>query len=206
MNTRITTEARVKRLESIVKALALGWMFSAIAAGAYLLNPSVNAGSETLELRRLSIVDEKGVPRIVLGAPQPDPQINGKRYKRRSPSHGIQFNDQNGDENGGIGTLDDGSKTFCFDAKQGDLPHERICAFVFADGKTGFLVKDENGTGRASLGLSSAAGQTDLTLSDKDGKPRISLRVEPDGTPRFDMFDKDGKVLPFTSRSKPASR
>jgi hypothetical protein len=55
-----------------------------------------------LRLRSLTIVDEKGTPRIVLAAPLPDPKY-GKRPK---PAAGILIFDDSGSERGGYVTSD----------------------------------------------------------------------------------------------------
>jgi hypothetical protein len=55
-----------------------------------------------LRLRSLTIVDEKGTPRVVLAAPLPDPKY-GKRPK---PAAGILIFDDAGSERGGYVTSD----------------------------------------------------------------------------------------------------
>lgn len=57
---------------------------------------------QDLRLRSLTIVDEKGTPRLVLGAPLPDPKY-GKRPK---PAAGVLIFDQTGAERGGYVTSD----------------------------------------------------------------------------------------------------
>jgi len=189
------SENRIDKINSLVKVLAFGWAVTAVTAGVLFAGSNASAGSDSLELRRLSILDEKGVARIVIGAPKPDPQINGTRYKRRSPSNGIQFNDKNGDEIGGIGALSDGSKTFCFDGKAGTSVHERICMYVLTNGRTGFLVNDENGKERARMELTSSDGGSEFALSDGEGRARVKIGVGADGTPSIETYDKNGKIL-----------
>jgi hypothetical protein len=70
-----------------------------------------------------------------LGAPLPNPVVDGKTKVRRSPATGIIFNDSAGNERGGIGMLDDGSMNLCFD----DAKTERNCLF--------FMPKFGNGIG-----------------------------------------------------------
>ena len=65
--------------------------------------------SDVLKVRKLIIEDEESVERIVIAAPVPDPLVQGKRIPRRSAANGIQINDSNGNERGGIVMLDDGS-------------------------------------------------------------------------------------------------
>ena len=56
--------------------------------------------AQDLRLRSLTIVDEKGTPRLVLGAPLPEPKY-GKRPK---PAAGVLIFDETGAERGGYVT------------------------------------------------------------------------------------------------------
>jgi len=47
---------------------------------------------------------------------------------------------------------------------------------------------------RVVLGRSSA-GASVLRLKDAEGRDRIVMRVAPDGTPKLQLLDADGKVL-----------
>lgn len=60
------------------------------------------AQSQILKVRGLTIVDEKGTPRAVLGAPLPDP----KQGKRPKPVSGLLIYDAAGNERGGYVTSD----------------------------------------------------------------------------------------------------
>ncbi|GAC1703117.1 MAG: hypothetical protein NVS9B4_10240 [Candidatus Acidiferrum sp.] len=66
---------------------------------------SVQAPQENIKTHALSIVDSSGVVRLTLGAPVPNPVVEGKTKERRSPATGIIFNDAAGNERGGIGIL-----------------------------------------------------------------------------------------------------
>jgi len=66
------------------------------------------AQPESLTVKRLAVVDEKGKERVVISAPLPDPMINGKREKRDSPVSGILIYDPKGNERGGYVTSDGG--------------------------------------------------------------------------------------------------
>ncbi|MGD0015300.1 MAG: hypothetical protein ABSD56_12905 [Bryobacteraceae bacterium] len=57
---------------------------------------------------------------------------------------------------------------------------------------TQFVLEDENGNHRASLGL--AAGGSRLNLSDENGTVRAMLHVFKNG-PVLSLFDEKGKTL-----------
>ncbi|HKW17562.1 MAG TPA: hypothetical protein VJO35_08655 [Terriglobales bacterium] len=57
-------------------------------------------------MRRLAVVDDKGVERVVISAPVPEPIINGVHGKRDTPMSGILIYDPKGNERGGYGTSD----------------------------------------------------------------------------------------------------
>lgn len=100
---------RVSRLNKYVLALALLW---AGTVGVWLMKTlprtAQAAQPERLTLKRLAVVDEKGVERVVISAPLPEPIINGKRGKRDSPVSGVMIYDPKGNERGGYVTSDGG--------------------------------------------------------------------------------------------------
>lgn len=154
---------------------------------------------ETLRLRQLAIVDEKGTERVVLGSPVPDPMMGGVRQKRRSPATGMIINDATGDERGGFSVLDDGSLVSCFDTKGG----EGTCMFVLPSGARGFLVNGEKGTERTMLGLTSADGSpftaanspqhAGLVVRDSKGAVRFWMGIAPDDSAFFHGQDRSGQ-------------
>lgn len=50
------------------------------------------------------------------------------------------------------------------------------------------------GTERASLARG-PNGSVGLNLSDKDGRTRLRLTVDGNGTPSFDMLDAEGRII-----------
>jgi hypothetical protein len=66
------------------------------------------AKPKTLTLRRLDIVDDRGVARVILAAPAPDPMILGKQHHRDGPVSGLIIADTTGTERGGYVTSDGG--------------------------------------------------------------------------------------------------
>jgi hypothetical protein len=86
---------------------------------------STNAGStvqqdSVLRVRGLIIVDEKGRERVQIGAPLPDPLLQGKRYKRSGAVSGILLMDAEGNERSGYFTSDEpGTVALTLDTVQG---------------------------------------------------------------------------------------
>lgn len=61
---------------------------------------------ERLVVRRLDVVDENGVIRMVLAAPTPAPILDGIQYRRAFPISGLTIYDKSGSERGGLGVAD----------------------------------------------------------------------------------------------------
>jgi hypothetical protein len=130
----------------------------------------VQTPQENLKTHALSIVDSSGVVRVILGAPVPNPVVEGKTKDRRSPATGIIFNDAAGNERGGIGMLDDGSMNLCFD----DAKIERNCLFFMPNFGNGIALNDARGEGRAILYVDTN-GAPHLLLRDDQGHALVSL-------------------------------
>jgi len=137
----------------------------------------VQAPQENLKVRAVSIVDSSGVVRLTLGAPVPNPVVQGKTKERRVPATGIIFNDAAGNERGGIGILDDGSMNLCFD----DAKTERNCPFLMPKFGNGIAFNDANGESRAILYLDTN-GAPHLLLRDDQGHALVTLPEAPKGS------------------------
>ena len=131
-----------------------------------------------IKAQSVSIVDANGTVRLALGAPVPDPIIEGKQGKRRSPANGIIFSDAAGNEHGGMAMLDDGSMNLCFD----DAKTERNCLFLMPKMGNGVALMDSNGANRAMLYLDTT-GAPHLQIRDEKGKALVSLPEDPKPTP-----------------------
>jgi hypothetical protein len=68
-----------------------------------LVEKPVRAAAEArkLTVRRLAVIDDKGIERVVISAPAPDPIVRGKREKRSGAASGILIYDRDGNERGG---------------------------------------------------------------------------------------------------------
>ena len=96
--------------------------------------------SPVIKTRGLIIVDEQGRERVILGAPMPDPPVEGK--PRINPAHGMMILDPQGYERFGVGLLDNGQLSMGFDAPPGkgdDRNRERL-HFV-ADPEGGAMIR-----------------------------------------------------------------
>lgn len=129
----------------------------------------------TLRVHRLIVVDDNGVDRVLLGAPVPDPVINGKTHARRSPASGILLFDRDGQERGGFNTFEDGSVALAIDHQKGG--HEAAGMYVFPDGRSGLLIFDKEGRGRAQLSVSRDESSS-LALYDANKTLRIMLQTD----------------------------
>ena|SRR5438128_1438009 len=150
---------------------------------------SASEEEKTLRVRALEIVDRAGVARMRLGAPTPDPVMGGRSSPRRSPQNGIQINDSNGDEMGGLGMLDDGSLVFCFDSHKA----EAVCMYSMPSGERGFSVTDDGGKDRALMEIK-ADKSVEVTLKNGDERPLAVVRVL-DGKSEIVLTTADGKTV-----------
>jgi hypothetical protein len=158
-------EPRISMLERRLRFTIAAWVATMVAV---LLFGGWQSRDRhhVITAKRIIIEDEQGVQRLILGAPSPDPVMHGKVQKRRSPFSGLVINDAKGDERGGIGMMDDGTMSMCFDQNG----RERTCSYVLPNGRAGVLV------------------------SDPQGRDRISLTSEPDGTPTIQLFDEQQRL------------
>lgn len=174
---------RVTRLELVFFTVVL-------AAFAFLgFRRNVEADENNLRVRSLEIIDSKGVARLRIGAPVPDPSTDGKTSARRSPLNGIQINDAFGNELGGLGMMDDGSMMFCFDSKTS----EATCMFSMPSGERGFSVTDDKGKDRALMEISSDKSVS-LSIHDDNQKPRALVRFVA-GAAEIQIKTPDGRTL-----------
>lgn len=97
----------VTRLRTWVLLLTLGWVASLAGLLVFGAHWSIHRGQPMeLRVKRLAVVDEEGVERVVISAPLPEPIINGARGKRDTRMSGILIYDAKGNERGGYGTSD----------------------------------------------------------------------------------------------------
>jgi len=176
--SRLLIESLRDRLARLERRSSLVIMACLLGAGLIILTgwrlqPEI--AQENLHVRRLTVVDDKGIARMILGAPLPDPMMGGKTQKRRSPFTGLLLNDLDGNERGGLGTMDDGTMMLCFDSNG----RERVCVFTLPKGMTGLMVNDDQ------------------------GKTRSQVVVGPEGRPALEMYDEKGNLALQLPEQKP---
>ena len=196
-----------------IRAAALAFALLAAANAASAAEPAPAAGTpeavdhDRLAVHRIDIVDDKGVVRLSIGAPTPDPVIGGKAYPRAFPVSGIVLFDDKGNERGGLGVADvPGSAPVLA------LDHDNMDAIgwkVLPDGSVTFQmnqrppqVKDASGRVVAARDTAtpvqiavSAGGTPSITLTDKQNRPRLRLTVTDEGFGALEFLDAKGRVL-----------
>lgn len=102
-------EARLVQLEAQMARRSMRERGLAVALAvtvAALIGGAASAPDE-MTLKRLTLVDDTGTPRMIIGSHLPEPPILGRRARRGTDAHGILLIDRNGTERGSLVTLDD---------------------------------------------------------------------------------------------------
>jgi hypothetical protein len=102
---------RIKRLERRVSVLT-ACLAVMVAAFAIVGLRAQSAVTETLRVRKITVVDAKGTERLWIGAPVPNPIFQGKRVNRSGPVSGVVLLDADGNERGGYVTSDLSGEVF----------------------------------------------------------------------------------------------
>jgi hypothetical protein len=152
---------RERRLWAAVAGMAI--VFGALfVAEAHMIHKAANP--ESLTLRRLDIVDERGTPRVILAAPAPPPMRFGKVGRRDGSVSGVLIADATGTERGGYVTSDgnDGNALLTLDA-QGK---QTVLFLAEPDGPTLFRVWNQD-KGSLVMGVSGSAPFLNVRQGDK---------------------------------------
>ncbi len=162
-------ERRLRRTQAALACLAL----AGAAAIVFGMGAPEKAPDE-IRTRRLVVVDDQGVPRVIIGQ---DP-VN---TQRRSRSAGITIHDKLGDERGGMGTMDDGSVVIALDAPRGvgSPMRDRLGLIVYPNGSSHVMLLDNETRAVAKLESDGKGG----------GGPQVF---------RWDMEQKQVHVKTFT--------
>ncbi len=100
-------EQQVRGLRRRFTSLAFAFMLLlGYVAFSQVRGVQAQSAPKDLTLRRLAIVDENGIERVIIAAPAPDPIVRGKRVNRNGAVSGILINDKDGNERGGYLTAD----------------------------------------------------------------------------------------------------
>lgn len=112
------------------------------------------AHPETLTLRRLNIVDDHGISRVILAAPAPEPMVLGTQHHRDAPVSGLIIADASGTERGGYVTADGYANAMLTLDAQGK---QTILLLAEPSGNSLFRLWKRNGedvTGSLTMGIS----------------------------------------------------
>ncbi len=152
------------------------------------------------------VIDRRGRQRFLLETSKPPIILGGKTYpaaERNGPDGSyLLFNDQNGDEKGGIIAAADGA-AITLDYPNGDAIHLQAewrdktggaSLFMRHMGDPATPVEEAKHPMGLRLFADTENG-TGLTLCDPQGRPRIQLRVAMDGTPSIAILDEQGAVV-----------
>jgi hypothetical protein len=126
---------------------------------------------QELTVTRLTVVDERGVPRIVIGTDKPDVQ-------RISRSTGILINDENGAERFGVGVMENGNVTMGLDAPPG-VGHpmrDRLGLAVGSDGSSSIMLLNNKTEVPVRLTASNDGGGVEFLAYDKPNSKVIVKR------------------------------
>ena len=133
----VALEERVRALERKLRIHQLAALagVAALVAAAAGGQQTPGAIQDRVRARLIEVVDDQGVVRISLGQ---DPA----QTQRRSRACGITLHDAQGDERGGLGTMDDLSAVIALDAPAGvgDPMRDRIGMMVGPDGAARVVV------------------------------------------------------------------
>ena len=96
---------QIERLERRLKTLTVV-LFVSVGGLAILSLWPRSATGESLRVRQITVVDAHGTERVWIGAPVPDPIIQGERRQRSGPISGLVLLDAKGNERAGFATSD----------------------------------------------------------------------------------------------------
>ena len=99
-------ERRTRRLTAICAACALTTMIAVSGSLVQRADAQPNPVVPLLRVHQLSVIDDKGVERVRIGAPLPDPIQQGRRFSRGGTIAGILLYDAAGNERSGYATAD----------------------------------------------------------------------------------------------------
>lgn len=133
-------ERRLRTTQVLLGAFMLG------AAGVMMGALQDAQPADEIRTRRLVVVDDAGVTRVVIGQDPVDTQ-------RRSRAAGITIHDRHGHERGGMSTFDDDSVVLALDAPVGvgSPMRDRVAMSVYPNGAADVMVIDNQTRAVAKL-------------------------------------------------------
>jgi len=161
---------------------------------------------DEITVKRINIVDDKGVNRMVISNQQrmEPPILFGKKYKRALNPAGIIFYNEKGDECGGIAISknpETNTYALAFDYDNADaiglLTQQNNKTNAY---KSGIVINDKDLSGKIGgntnrINLMTNNGNSSLVINGPDEKPRIIISVDSLGNPLLKMINNDGKLI-----------
>lgn len=138
--------------------------------------PKVKGRKRSDEATGLIVLGEGGADRVAVASPTPDPQIQGKVSKRIGSDSGLVIDDNEGNERGGIGVLDnDGRGVACLDYASGK-GGEAVCMAVVPEEGASFRISDPSGNRTATF-VTRANSLPKLLFGSVSGNSKLDVRV-----------------------------
>jgi len=141
----------MKSLQRQVRVLQVLVLLSTSIWAISAMKTVVEAGEapQTLRVKRLAVVDAKGVKRVVIAAPVPDPLFHGKPLKREGAASGIVIYDAAGLERGGYLTSDEQSNgaMLTLDGARNGASEQVFTAYANPDNGATLSLANQKGSG-----------------------------------------------------------
>lgn len=194
----------MKKISTIALGFYAGLVTVAFLTLSYSFR-SLNQSFDEITVKRINIVDENGVNRMVLSNQErmEPPIIAGKKYKRALSPAGIIFYNEKGDEAGGI-ALSKNPETNIY-ALALDYDNADAIGLLTQQNnddsyRSGLIINDKDLSGKVGsninrINLMSDNGNSSLVINGPDEKPRIIISVDSIGNPLFKIMNKDGEVI-----------
>lgn len=194
----------MKKISTIALGFYAGLVTVAFLTLSYSFR-SLNQSFDEITVKRINIVDENGVNRMVLSNQErmEPPIIAGKKYKRALSPAGIIFYNEKGDEAGGI-ALSKNPETNIY-ALALDYDNADAIGLLTQQNnddsyRSGLIINDKDLSGKVGsninrINLMSDNGNSSLVINGPDEKPRIIISVDSLGNPLFKIMNKDGEVI-----------
>ncbi len=178
---------------------------AALAAGGVLASAgsaAADTGNDGPHAKKsFTVTDKRGRQRFLLSSVKPPTIVGGEPHPRSGPDDAswFVFNDETGDERGGMYVSPAGGK-FTFDYPRAIDGISLALSAKDGVGGAGLEIKDVppagavQATSRVLLGCHTMFG-AQLSLADSQGRPRIVLRVDEHDEPSITVLDANGAVV-----------
>jgi hypothetical protein len=170
--------------------------------------PNKTQSFDEITVRRINVVEADGTLRMVISdhANFPGVIVKGKEGKRDRPYAGMIFYNDEGSENGGLifggrknpdGKIVDSGGSLTFDKYGANQIVQIAGVSDSTDRFAGVRVWDssQNGRGNPRVWVGHADdGAASVALMDEQGRKRIVMQVDADGSARLNFLGADGKI------------